>query len=357
MRRIFKNISSWFIDPITQRKLARFKSIKRGYYSFIIMAVMVILSIFCEVFVSNKALLVKYDGKIYFPTYAAVNSGETFGLDYKYEVNYRKLKEKLAQEDNGNYVIMPFVPYSPYESMERSDSFPPHAPSIQYQNYLGTDKVGRDVLARVVYGFRIAIWFSLVLMVLTYVIGIAVGCMMGYFGGAFDIAMQRVVEIWANIPFLYVIMIVASIIIPNFWMLLGIMVFFGWHGMTFYMRSATYKEKSREYVLAARSIGMHPVRIIFRHILPNSISLIVTFIPFSVASGISSLTALDYLGFGLPAPTPSWGELLDQGMNNMEAYWITGSVVTMLVLILTMVTFVGEAVREAFDPKKFTYYE
>ena len=199
--------------------------------------------------------------------------------------------------------------------------------------------------------------FSIILMIFSYIIGIAVGCMMGFWGGRFDLIMQRIVEIWSNIPFLYVVMIVSSIIVPSFWMLLTIMVFFGWTGMTYYMRTQTYKERARLYVLAAKSLGASPWRIITKHILPNSLSILVTFIPFSIAGGISSLTALDYLGFGLPPPTPSWGELLDQGVENLEAWWLATSIIFMLIAILTMVTFVGEAIREAFDPKKFTVYE
>ena len=180
---------------------------------------------------------------------------------------------------------------------------------------------------------------------------------MGFWGGAFDLFFQRLIEIWSNVPFLYVIMIIASIVVPNFWTLVLVMVIFGWMGMTWYMRTATYKEKTREYVLAARALGASSARTIFSHILPNTISVIVTFIPFSIATGITSLTALDYLGFGLPPPTPSWGELLSQGTENLEYPWIVTSVVVSIATILLMVTYIGEAIREAFDPKQFTYYE
>jgi microcin C transport system permease protein len=176
-------------------------------------------------------------------------------------------------------------------------------------------------------------------------------------GGKFDLFFQRIIEIWSNIPFLYVIMIIASIVVPGFWTLIGVMILFGWMSMTWYMRTATYKENSRDYVMAAKAIGATNSSIIFRHIMPNTISIMVTFIPFSIASGITALTALDYLGFGLPPPTPSWGELLRQGTDNLDAPWIIASVVTGMTLILVIVTYIGEAIREAFDPKKFTTYE
>jgi len=199
--------------------------------------------------------------------------------------------------------------------------------------------------------------FSMILLACNYLLGIAIGCAMGFWGGAFDLFFQRLIEIWSNVPFLYVIMIVASVVVPTFWTLVTVMVIFGWMGMTWYMRTSTYKEKAREYVAAAHALGASNTRIVFRHILPNSISIVVTFIPFSVAAGVTALTALDYLGFGLPPPTPSWGELLAQGTANLQAPWIVTSVVAAMTLVLLMVAYIGEAIREAFDPKKFTFYE
>ncbi len=183
------------------------------------------------------------------------------------------------------------------------------------------------------------------------------GSLMGYWGGWFDLIIQRLIEIWSNMPFLYVIIIVSSIFVPSFWILILIMAMFQWMGITWYIRTTVYKQKAREYVLAAQSLGASNRRIIFKHILPNSVSLIVTFIPFAVSGGIVALTSLDYLGFGLPAPTPSWGELLAQGTANLEASWIVTSVVIAMIAVLTMVTFIGEAIREAFDPKLHSYYE
>jgi microcin C transport system permease protein len=345
------------LNPLTIKKIKRFRSIKRGYYSFIIFSVFLLIAIFAELLVNNRALIV-YDGnELYFPTYQSMIPGRTFGLDYEYETNYRDLK-KLFQANGGNqFVILPLVPYNAFETDLRESEFPPFPPSFSEQHYLGTDEIGRDLLARLIYGFRICISFSLLLLVINFAIGIALGCLMGYVGGKFDLFFQRIIEIWSAIPFLYIIMIISAIIIPNLLILVLISVFFGWMGMTWYMRTTTYREKARDYVMAARALGATNFRIIFRHILPNSVSLIVTFIPFSVAGGISALTALDYLGFGLPAPTPSWGELLQQGTNNLQAIWIISSTVTALVVVMVCITFIGEAVREGFDPKMHSTYE
>ena len=249
------------------------------------------------------------------------------------------------------------MPYNPYENDLHEGRYPPFPPSIKDKHFLGSDKAGRDITARLIYGFRIAIFFSLILLLLNYVIGISIGCLMGYFGGLFDILFQRIIEVWTNIPFLYVVIIISSIITPSFFILILIMAIFGWIGMTWVMRTITYKEKTRDYVLAAKSMGASNARIIFFHIIPNTISIIVTYAPFSISSGIVSLTALDYLGFGLRPPIPSWGELLQQGWTNLSDYWIAGSVIIAMVITLTMVTFIGEAVREAFDPKMHTTYE
>lgn len=345
------------INPLTLRKINRFRSIRRGYFSLIFLVFIITLSIFSELFISQRALVVYYEGDLYFPTYGEILPGETFGLDYQYETNYRDLELQFKQEESSNFVLLPLVPYGPYEIEIRENDYPPFAPSIQSKHYLGTDTVGRDIVARLFYGFRICILFSLLLLVINFSVGITIGCMMGYIGGKFDLIFQRIIEIWSSVPFLYIIMIISSIIVPNLPILVLIYVAFGWMGLTWYMRTSTYKEKARDYVMAARALGASNRRIIFKHILPNSVSLIVTFIPFSVAGGISGLTALDYLGFGLPAPTPSWGELLQQGTTNLQATWIISSIVTALVVVMVCITFVGEAIREAFDPKQHSTYE
>jgi microcin C transport system permease protein len=347
------------LNPLTIKQIRRFKSIKRGYISFIIFCLLILLSIFAELIVSSRPVLVKYNGKYYFPTYGDIIPGKEFGLDYEYETNYRDLAKIFKSTSNSNnYVILPPVPYNAFENDLKDNSFPPFAPSVKDKHFLGTDKTGRDILARLIYGFRIAIFFSLLLLFSNYVIGISLGCLMGFLGGKFDLFFQRIIEIWTNIPYLYAIIIISSIIIPSFFSLLIIMVIFDWVGMTWYMRTAAYKEKARDYVLAAKALGASNARIIVKHIIPNTISIIVTFIPFSVAGGITALTALDYLGFGLPAPTPSWGQLLSEASEfTVSAWWIGVSIISALILVLTMVTFIGEAIREAFDPKMHTTYE
>jgi microcin C transport system permease protein len=346
------------INPLTKKKIRRFRSIKRGYYSFLFLTLAIFGSLFAEMFVNSRAILVRYEGRFYFPVFGNMIPGKTFDLDYDYETQYRELSEKFkASGKKENWVLMPLVPYNPYENDLRQGEYPPFAPDFKTRHFLGTDMVGRDVLARLTYGFRIEIFFSLVLLVVTYTAGVSIGCTMGYFGGKFDLFFQRIIEIWSNVPFLYVVIILSSIMIPNFFMLIGIMAFFGWMGMTWTMRTVTYKEKAREYTLAARALGATNTRIIFKHILPNTLSLIVTYAPFSVSSGIIALTSLDFLGFGLPPPTPSWGDLLSQGWANMGDYWIVGSVLFAMTLTLMTVTFIGEAVREAFDPKLHSTYE
>lgn len=351
-------------NPQTVKKLRRFREIKRGYYSFLILAGILVLSLVGELIINNRALVVSYEGSLYFPTYTDFHPGTDFGLGYSYETNYRDLKEKFATEDNDNWVMLPLVPYSPFENHAPGGIFKPEPPTLEHKHYLGTDTTSRDILARLFYGTRIAIFFSLAFMASVYVIGITIGCAMGYFGGVFDLLFQRLIEIWSNIPFLYMVIIVFSVIPSTFsipsriGILLTVLVLFSWTGMTYYMRTETYKEKSRDYIASARIIGASNSRIIFRHVLPNVLSTLVTFMPFTVISAITSITALDFLGFGLPPPTPSLGELLKQGTATLRtAPWIVMSAFGTLVVLLTLVTFIGEAIRESFDPKKFTVYK
>ena len=351
-------------NPQTLKKLRRFRDIKRGYYSFIILATFLVISLFGEMFINNRALIVSYEGETYFPIYADFHPGTDFGLGYSYETNYRALKQKFADENSDNWVLLPPIPYSPFENDARSGIFRPEPPSLNNQHFLGTDTTSRDILARLFFGTRIALVFSIGFMLAVYLIGVAVGCAMGYLGGTFDIVSQRLIEVWSNIPFLYMVIIVFSVIpdaftiLSRIFILLGVMVLFSWTSMTYYMRTETYKEKSRDYVAAAKVIGASNTRIVFRHILPNVLSTLVTFMPFTIVAAISAITALDFLGFGLPPPTPSLGELLKQGTQTLRtAPWIVMSAFGTLVVLLTLVTFVGEAIRESFDPKKHTLYK
>lgn len=350
-------------NPQTQKKLRRFRQIKRGYYSFVILVGLLLTLALGELLVNSRALVVSYEGELYFPTYTAFHPGTDFGLDYTYETNYRELAAKFAEDSSDNWLLMPWVPYNPFENHAPGGVFRPLAPDATEQHYLGTDTTSRDILARLFYGTRIALLFAIGFMLAVYVIGISVGCAMGYYGGMFDLVFQRLIEIWSNIPFLYMVIIVFSVIPAAFsvptriLILLLVMVLFSWTGMTYYMRTETYKEKARDYVAAARVIGASNSRIIFRHVLPNVLSTLVTFMPFTVVAAIASITALDFLGFGLPPPTPSLGELLKQGTANLRtAPWIVMSAFFTLVALLTLVTFIGEAVRESFDPKTYSVY-
>ncbi len=351
-------------NPQTVKKLQRFRQIKRGYYSFLALSGLLLLLCIGELLINSRALIVSFEGELHFPTYTAFHPGTDFGLDYSYETNYRELKRQFATQGADNWVLMPLVPYNPYENHAPGGIFTPLPPTAEMQHYLGTDTTSRDILARLFYGTRIALLFSLVFMACVYLIGISIGCAMGYFGGVFDLVFQRIIEIWSNIPFLYMVIIVFSVIpgsvsvVLRIVILLIVMVLFSWTGMTYYMRTETYKEKSRDYIAAARIIGASNSRIIFRHIMPNILSTLVTFMPFTIVGAISSITALDFLGFGLPVPTSSLGELLKQGTANLRtAPWIVISAFSTLVALLTLVTFIGEAVRESFDPKIFSIYQ
>jgi microcin C transport system permease protein len=352
------------LNPETLKKIRRFRQIKRGYYSFLILMFLVGLFAIGELLINNRALIVKYEGELYFPTYSAFHPGTDFGLPYTYETNYRELKQLFAAQGGDNWVLMPLVPYSANENHSTTGIFRPEAPSSAHQHYLGTDTTSRDILARLFYGTRTALFFAIAFTLAVYSIGIAIGAAMGYFGGTFDLLFQRVIEIWSNVPFLYMVIIIFSVIPATFSVftriviLLTVMVLFSWTSMTYFMRTETYKQKARDYVASARIIGASNTRIIFKHILPNVLATLVTFMPFTVIAAVTAITALDFLGFGLPPPTPSLGELLKQGTSNLRtAPWIVMSAFGALVVLLTLVTFIGEAIRESFDPKKFTVYK
>jgi microcin C transport system permease protein len=348
------------LSPQARMQFRRFRSLRRGYGSFLMLVLLSVLALFAELVVSNRALLVSYNGHLYVPVYGAIHPGRDFGLDYDYETDYRALRSKLSLEGRGNWVLMPVVPYGPNENCYPGDTYTPRPPEAASRHYLGTDQINRDILARLVYGLRNSLLFSAGFVALVFLIGIVVGCAMGYFGGWFDLGMQRFIEIWSLLPFLLVVIIVRAALPSGMafglWLLLLVVVLFAWTGMTYYLRSATYREKARDYVAAAQVLGAGPGRVLFHHILPNILSILVTFLPFTCAAAIGSLTALDYLGFGLPPPMPSWGELLRQGTGNLDAPWIVASAFSALSLLLILITFIGEAIREAFDPKKFTIY-
>jgi microcin C transport system permease protein len=348
---------SFRLDPLTLQRFRRFRSIRRAWISLWVLVVLTGLSLAAELLVSSRAIAVWYQGRLHLPTYGRVRFGDELGLPYHYEANYRELAEKLARE-GGGWVLLPPVPYNPYEQDFREGVYPPYPPSAADRHFLGTDRIGRDILARLLYGFRIAILFSLGFVFVTFMAGTLLGMLMGYVGGGFDLIVQRLIEIWEQIPFLYVVMIVVSVFRPEFFLFLAIFVLFGWTSRTWAVRAMTYRERERDYVLAARTMGASKWRILTVHILPNVLVVVLTSLPFAVAGAISALTALDYLGFGLRPPTPSWGELIGQGISVYQsAPWIILSVTAALTLVLVLIAFVGEGLRDAFDPKRYTFYQ
>jgi len=351
------------LSPLTQKRLRRFRSIRRGWWSFLLLVFLYLLSLGAELLVNNRALAVSYQGRLHFPTYGAFIPGTTFGEDYSYEANYRELRQRFRTENKGDWVLLPPVPFGPLENDLSSGLLHPSPPSWSTGHWLGTDPTGRDVLARLFYGFRIIMTFALVFTAAVYLLAITVGCAMGYFGGWVDLFGQRLVEIWQNIPLLYVVIIGVTLVPSDVatWvrvaMLLIILVAFSWSADSAYLRTATLKEKARDYIAAVRLLGAGPGRTIFRHILPNTVAVLVTFLPFTVSGAIYAVTALDFLNFGLPRPMPSWGELLEIGLGATHAWWIVTFTFIAVTLVLMLVTFIGEAIREAYDPRRFTTYQ
>ncbi len=335
-------------SPLTVRRLRKFRSIKRAWWSFLILTSAFVISLFSEHIANDRPLVLGYDGRLHFPTLKFYSS-ETFGGQYRTEANYRKLRTDPDFAAAGGWMILPPIPHSPLHSYLDRAGAPPHAPSRDH--WLGTDNAARDVLARLIYGFRICMVFALTLAVLSTVFGIVIGGIQGFFGGRTDLILQRLIEIWSALPFLYVVILVGSIYGQTFAILLFVMAIFEWIGLSYYVRGEFYKLREQPYVLAARALGASIPRQIFLQILPNAMTPVITLLPFMIVAGISSLTALDFLGFGLPPPTPSWGEMIAQGLQNLQAPWVATSAVGALFLTLLLATFIGEGVRDAFDPK------
>ncbi len=341
---------------VLRRRWRKFKTLKRGWYSLVLLVAFYTLSLFSPLLVNNRALMVKHDGEYYFPAFSGHHEATTFGQKIIGEANYRDLDKQFEKEDGSNFVLMPLYPFHPNESLLSDPSLegrPPHAPTMRHP--LGTDGQGRDVLARLFYGFRISITFALGVVLLSYVFGMAIGATLGFFGGKVDIFGQRLVEIWTGLPFLYTVIIVSALIIPGLGVLILILAAFGWMSITGYMRGEFYREKSKDYVAAAIAQGESNRSIMFGHILPNSLTPIISFAPFAIVGAISSLVSLDFLGFGLQAPTPSWGEMVSQGLDSGVTEWhLIVFPLGALFLTLIMIVFIGEAIREAFDPKVFS---
>ena len=337
------------VSDITKERFRAFRRIRRAYVALCMLAVSFGLSLFCEVWVNDRPLVLGYQGNLYYPILRFYPE-KSFGGVYGTEADYAKLRSDPAFQAAGGFMVLPPIPWDPIRHHLASEGSPPYPPSRAH--WLGTDSGGRDVLARLIYGFRISMLFALLLTLVSAVFGVVIGGVQGYLGGRWDVAIQRLIEIWSALPFLYVVILMGSIFGRNFAVLLGAMSVFSWIGLSYYMRGEFYKIKNLNYVRVARALGLGPMRIFFRHILPNSLTPAITILPFTLIGGIGSLTALDFLGFGLQPPTPSWGELMKQGLDNhVNAPWIAVSATAALFLTLLLATFVGEGVREAFDPK------
>ena len=338
-------------SPLTRSRLKKFRSIKRAWVSFLILTTLFVLSLLSEQIANDHPLLLRYDGRFYFPTLKFYPS-DTFGGQYKTEAKYLLLRNDPQFKAKGGWMLLPIIPHDPLHPYLDSPGNPPHPPSRQH--WLGTDSSARDVLARLIYGFRICMMFALSLTAIGTVLGIIIGGVQGYVGGRMDLTAQRLIEIWSSLPFLYVVILFGSIYGQSFGILLFVTALFQWIGLSYYMRGEFFKLREQSYVLAAKSLGAGHARILFRQMLPNAMTPVITLLPFSVVAGISTLTALDFLGFGLPPPTPSWGEMIGQGLQNLQAPWIATSAVCALFITLMLATFIGEGVRDAFDPKSLT---
>ncbi len=337
------------LSPINQRRFARFKLHKRGWYSLWLFLILFVLSLGAEFIANDKPLVVSYDGALYFPVLKRYPE-TTFGGEFPLQANYKSPYIQELVEEKQGWMIWPIIPFN-YSSINYDLQVPAPAPPSG-QNWLGTDDQGRDVMARVIYGFRISVLFALTLTLISSVIGVFVGALQGFYGGWVDLVGQRFLEVWSGLPVLYLLIIMASFIQPNFWWLLGIMLLFSWMSLVDLVRAEFLRGRNLEYVRAARALGMENSAIMFRHILPNAMVSTITFLPFILTGAIGTLTALDFLGFGLPPGSPSLGELVAQGKSNLQAPWLGISAFTVLALMLSLLVFIGEAARDAFDPRK-----
>ena len=336
------------LSPLNKRRLDNFKSNKRGWYSFLIFTFLFLVSIFADFIANEKPLLIKYQNQFYLPIineYAET----TFGGDFETEADYRDPFVKDLINNNG-WMIWPIIPYS-YDTIIRDLAVPAPAPPSK-KNWLGTDDQARDVLARLIYGFRISILFGFTLTFFSMLIGVTAGAIQGYFGGKIDLFFQRFMEIWSAIPTLYVLIILASIVQPNFWWLLAILLLFSWMGYVGVVRAEFLRARNLDYVRAARALGVSNYKIMFRHLLPNATVATITFLPFSLSASVTALSGLDFLGFGLPPGSASLGEMVNQGRNNLQAPWLGLTSFFTLGLMLGLLVFVGEAIRDALDPRK-----
>jgi microcin C transport system permease protein len=336
------------MSPVMQQRLARFKQNRLGFICLIVFAVIFVLAIFSELIANDKPLVVKYQQSYYFPVIQSYPE-TTFGGIFETETDY---KDPAVQQliDRDGWALWPVIPFS-YQTPNLELAVPVPSPPSQ-QNWLGTDDQGRDVLARILYGLRVSLLFGFALTLCAAFIGILIGALQGYYGGWVDLVGQRVLEVWGGLPMLFMVMILVSMFTPSVYWLFVIMLLFGWTALVGLVRAEFLRARNFDYVRAARALGVADRTIIFRHILPNAISSSLSQLPFMLTANITALTALDFLGYGLPPDAASLGELLLQGKNNLNAPWLALSGFFTLALVLSLLIYVGEATRDAFDPRR-----
>lgn len=336
------------LTPLMRRRLHNFRANRRGYWSLWMFLVIFGLSLCAEVIANDKPLLIRYEGGFYFPVVRHYPE-TTFGGVFPTEAVYRD-PALIALIQAKGWMVWPPIPFS-YDTINYALPVPAPAPPSRV-NWLGTDDQGRDLVARLIYGFRISVLFGLTLTLASSLIGVVAGAVQGYFGGWVDLLFQRAMEIWSGMPVLYLLIILASIVEPNFWWLLGLMLLFSWMSLVGVVRAEFLRGRNFDYVRAARALGVRNTVIMFRHVLPNAMVATITFLPFILNGSITTLTSLDFLGFGLPPGSASLGEMLSQGKANLQAPWIGLTGFFVLAIMLSLLIFVGEAVRDAFDPRK-----
>ncbi|MDG2286306.1 MAG: ABC transporter permease [Alphaproteobacteria bacterium] len=336
------------ISPLNRRRVENFKKNRRGFWSFWVFLVVFLISLFAEVVANDKPYLVRFDGDLYFPALIAYPE-TTFGGDFPTEADYTDPFVRELIEKNG-WLAWPAVPFS-YDTIDRElGKTAPSAPDARH--WLGTDDQARDVFARLLYGFRLSVLFGLILTILSSIVGIAAGAVQGFYGGWLDLLFQRFIEIWGSMPQLYILIIISSILVPGFWVLLCILLLFSWLALVGVVRAEFLRARNLDFVRAARALGVNDVTIMFRHVLPNAMVATITMLPFILTGGVTALTSLDFLGLGLPPGSASLGEMLNQGKNNLQAPWLGLTGFFSLAIMLSLLVFIGEAVRDAFDPRK-----
>ncbi|MDX1692842.1 MAG: ABC transporter permease [Ketobacteraceae bacterium] len=335
------------LSPVNQRRVKKFRENKRGWYSLWFFTIIFIASLFAEFIANDKPVYIQFDNEHYFPIFFTY-SEQQFGGEFETEADYRDQYVIDLIEAKG-FILNPPIPFS-FDTINWDLPTPAPSPPDD-TNLLGTDDQGRDVLARVIYGFRISVLFGLILTIISSIIGVIAGALQGYYGGWIDMLGQRFIEIWSSLPVLFLLIILSSLIQPNFWWLLAIMLLFSWMRLVGVVRAEFLRGRNLEYVKAAKALGLRDNMIMFKHILPNAMVATITYMPFILTGSITTLTALDFLGFGLPIGSPSLGELVAQGKANLQAPWLGISAFVVLSLMLTLLVFIGEAVRDAFDPR------